>query len=304
MKNLQQQQQQLEEREKTLAEHESLLEGKQEQIEIDRTDVENKLQQLERDRKSLAENRSQIEAQAKAAAVPDMPQDEIARLKNERVKLETSVKKLRAEHNKMKASKLRFREQYAAFQTARARLEEEKLLIRDTALLLDKQRAGLGQQPAKGEKTARPSSGNVSGDINTATPLRLLLEPGEASPGELTTMMRELSKLNRKLGGPGAQFELKDSRQETAPADGSSEPRVVSEIVLTPAKITDEKRRMSGVMQWNHFKSSLLMVLQLDSGLLTAFDDGTAAPKRHRSRTGVAEALKDQSRNKIRISKI
>ncbi|HEX4069838.1 MAG TPA: hypothetical protein VHX68_01660, partial [Planctomycetaceae bacterium] len=127
--------------------------------------------------------------------------------------------------------------------------------------------------------------------------LRMILEPGTASSGEVTDLLAELSALNRRLGGPGVEFLVNECRtwrvstpESGAAAGGSPRPdaakaptdRSFVEIYAVPRKPSEPDAKHSAA-HWDRFTASLFLVLRLDAGQANYFEMSEEASSEHPS---------------------
>jgi hypothetical protein len=144
----------------------------------------------------------------------------------------------------------------------------------------------------------RPLAEGVQARLVEGPRLRMILEPGTASSGDLTELLAELSILNRRLGGPGVEFLVNECRTWKVPVQqaggsanaasraeagkGTKADRSFVEVYAVP-KASSEPDAQPNTAHWDRFTASLFMVLRLDAGQANYFDLAESVPREHPS---------------------
>ena len=125
--------------------------------------------------------------------------------------------------------------------------------------------------------------------------LRMILEVGTASSGDVAELLGELSSLNRRLGGPGVEFLVNECRTWQLAGSASATPaasndsakasnsdRSFVEIYAIP-KTSPDADAKTNAAHWDRFTASLFMVMRLDAGQANYFELSEAASREHPS---------------------
>ncbi len=151
------------------------------------------------------------------------------------------------------------------------------------------------EKRVRAESTARKSGGD---------PLRILLQPGQATSMQVGLLMFEISKLNRDMGGQGIRFEVDEIRvpKRRFLSWKSSKGMTGKIIELTAYSTLPLAARGRHVAldvditdrleDWIAFKLRLLQSSLVNENLATVFSAGRATKCNDKSRSGFLEATR------------
>ncbi|MEQ9411740.1 MAG: hypothetical protein RIK87_28755 [Fuerstiella sp.] len=189
--------------------------------------------------------------------------------------------------------------------------------LRRESSQLDAQRAELERlradanprNPACGEpdalrndKTALAAS-SAARKSGTA-PIRLLLQPGTATPMQIGLLLFEFSKLNRDTGGRGIRFHVADIREPrrrflTRPTDVPVADRILEltglstqPLVARGSHVDLDVDTTERIEQWIRFKTLLLQSSLVNEQLASGFRKSTPVADGDDSRDTIREATR------------
>lgn len=126
--------------------------------------------------------------------------------------------------------------------------------------------------------------------------LRLIVEPGKASPTEISELLHEISELYQCLDGGGVRFSVTDCKSWEVPRDRrlydseASSERIFVELYATPCQRQGLAGGDSESQRWERFVSCLDRYFQVDTRLIDFFELGNTVPHDHRTRWLMNEA--------------
>lgn len=142
-------------------------------------------------------------------------------------------------------------------------------------------------------------------------PLRLLLNPGKATPGQVGALLFEISKLNRDLGGQGVRFEIAEVRQPKKRLLARKSKPEADEAIFElhgfstlPLKargnhVTLDVDLTERVEVWIAFKSQLLQSALTESDLATTFRQFSPVEQGTETRVFVREATRSPTKPQL-----
>jgi hypothetical protein len=186
-----------------------------------------------------------------------------------------------------------------------------------------RQRRGDGNSGERGKRLHRPVSDAPPSSSPTtpseapaagtgSAPLKLLLDPGTAGEQWLGGLLLEFSKLNRELGGSGVRFELSRCRHpRTSPPSDAKEDgfqdlllelELFSHQPLLPVKSDAETTGPSAdLLNWERFKSAMLLTPLVDRTLSKEFDRCRETPRDHPGKERVIKLLQQVNEANVRV---
>lgn len=135
-------------------------------------------------------------------------------------------------------------------------------------------------------------------------PLRLLLQPGDATQMQIELLLFEMSKLNREMGGLGLRFEIDNvsvprkrilGRKENPPSCGE----IIELTAFSRLPLTARGRHVAldvdvtdRLIHWIAFKSRLIRSTLVDTKLALLYKKSRSMGSRGRTRGVVHEAIR------------